>query len=689
MNKKKAKLIIAQLIAKIKYHDNLYYQKDNPVISDAEYDALRKELIVLEGQYPNLLHKDSPTQNIGIKLNSGFGKVIHSTRMLSLDNAFNKNDLIKFHEKICRFLNKPFTANITMIAEAKIDGLSCAIKYENGYLISASTRGDGNVGENITSNIRTIKDIPEYISHPEVQKNTIEIRGEIYLSKSDFIELNENRKQKGEELFANPRNAAAGSVRQLDSSVTASRPLRFFAYSLLGDQIKGVALHSDRINYLKEFGFVINPLTETCNNTNDLYAFHKNLINLRSSLDYDIDGSVFKVNSIDLEHRLGSSSRAPRYAIACKFPAEQSVTKLLDIFVQVGRTGALTPVAILEPINIGGVIVSRASLHNQDEIERKDIRINDKVLVQRAGDVIPQILQSMEHDVDNSKKFVFPTVCPSCNSVVGKLKNEVVVRCFNSLQCRAQILLKLQHFASKSAFDIEGLGLKNMELFFNKKIINDFTDIFTLQKRNALLNIPIEQWEGWGKKSVANLLSAINEKKIISFEKFIYALGINKVGQSVAKLIAQEYSNIDDFIAELTRKENYDVNYNRLMNIDGVGEDIVNSVIKFFTVKDNIDIITQLLLQHVQVKQYEKRSFKHSIFNNKIIVFTGKLEDISRAEAKQKAELLGAKVASVVSSKTDYLILGKDAGSKLKKAHELEVEILLEKDWIRLLDEES
>ncbi len=416
-----------------------------------------------------------------------------------------------------------------------------------------------------------------------------------------------------------------------------------------------------------------------------MYSFHEHLNDIRSELDYDIDGTVFKVNEINLEDRLGVSARAPRYAIACKFPAEQAITKLLDIEIQVGRTGTLTPVAILEPVNIGGVVVSKASLHNKDEIDRKDIRVNDKVLVQRAGDVIPQILKTVERSNQHNKIFQFPDTCPSCGSKVGKKKTEVAIRCFNSQHCDAQLLLRLKHFVSKGALDIEGLGAKNIELFFKRKLVTNYIDIFTLQERNEYLNPPIQQWEGWGEKSVAKLFSAINRTKSVALDRLIYGLGIQKVGQSVAKVLAKEYVSMTNFINEAADSENYE----KLLNIDGLGQDIVDSLFSYFSDQDNMVMIKELVNSHLAIPDYIVQVKSNGLLNNKVIVFTGKLEQVSRAEAKQKAESLGAKVASAVSQRTDYLIAGQDAGNKLKKAQEFDVTILSEQDWIKLISENN
>ncbi len=676
----------AALSLEIKGHDHRYYAEDNPSISDAEYDALRQRLEAIESKFPELVTAESPTQTLGVTpVAEGFRKVVHQSPMLSLSNAFSIEDINDFCVRVNRFLNQPLDQSIDIIAEPKIDGLSCALVYEDGVLVTAGTRGDGRVGENIFENVKTISDIPNLLK--EKVPGTLEIRGEIYMAKSEFLEMNRQRESKGESLFANPRNAAAGSVRQLDASITASRPLKFFPYGFGHHEAVPVKTHQDRMEMMNAWGFATNPLNQICKDANAMWAYHESLENKRSALDYDIDGSVFKVNEIALEARLGQVARSPRYAIAAKFPPEKGVTRLNTISIQVGRTGVLTPVAELEPINIGGVMVSRATLHNQDEIRRKDVRVGDLIVVQRAGDVIPQVIGvKPETDSLRSDPFEFPETCPSCGSPTHQKEGEVAIRCPAGLKCPAQASLRLQHFVSKSAFDIDGFGAKHVEAFFNEGLIKSPVDIFRLQHINDSLEAPLQSRDGWGKKSVSNLFSAIDARRKISLDRFIYALGIRQIGQATAKLMAKtyvSYQNWSQNMMAITIQEDQAA-LDDLVSLDGIGEEMVQDLILFFQDVTNRNMLEELTSTYVAVDSVEDTSDSSHLLYGKSIVFTGTLTQMGRSEAKQRAEALGAKVVGSVSKKTDYVVVGADAGSKAKKAQDLSLKILSEDEWINL-----
>lgn len=686
VSKQQAEDEIKRLCGDIIKHNKFYHEQDNPQIEDFEYDALFNRLKELEELFPDLKLKDSPTNKVGSTVSEKFAKIKHKVPMLSLANGFNQIDIEEFVKKVNRFLSLAEQDNIEIICEPKIDGLSFAAIYENGVLVKAATRGDGYVGEDITKNIKTIASLPKKIVSSTIP-DILEIRGEVYMSRKDFIELNEHNEKHNLKKFANPRNAAAGSLRQLDSDVTASRNLKYFAYSL-GFASSNIAPKQSLI--LEEFqkwDFDVNPLSKICYCLKDVFKNYDEVSNQRAELDYDIDGIVYKVNNIDLQKRLGFVSRSPRWAIAHKFPAYTATTLLENISIQVGRTGALTPVAVLKPINIGGVIVQRASLHNEDEINRKDIRIGDVVIIKRAGDVIPQII-----NVDKLQRtqdilpFKFPKKCPECGSDVRKNEGEAVTRCLGQLNCKAQAIEGLKHFVSRNAFDIEGLGAKEIESFFNDGLIKNIVDIFTLEekdKQNPLKSI--QNREGWGKKSTDNLFNAINSKKNISLERFIYSLGIRFVGQTVAKMLASNYSSFDNFKNQVTSasKNIESMEYKDLINIDGVGQRIADSLVAFFSNQDNLYILNELTT-HVNVQNYIT-NIVDNILSGKIIVFTGTLNKVSRLEAKAKAESLGAKVSGSISKKTDFLVAGEAAGSKLKKANELGVKILNEQQWLDMV----
>jgi DNA ligase (NAD+) len=671
------------LKAEIRFHNKRYYDDNAPKISDAEYDELFKELLKLEENFPELKTSDSPSQKVGAKPAAKFGKVTHSRPMLSLSNAFSAEDMQEFIEKAKRFLGIAEEQKVEVFSEMKIDGLSFSARYENGKLTQAATRGDGYVGENITQNLSTLKTMPKQLigNYPEV----LEVRGEVYMTHADFEALNKHREDNQEAIFANPRNAAAGSLRQLDASITASRNLQYFVYSI-GEVSSEIATsQSELIAALESFGFSVNNDFSLSDSLEETLKYYERIYSIRSSLDFDIDGIVHKINDFKLQERLGYVARSPRWAVAHKFPAEQARTKINDIIIQVGRTGALTPVAELEPINVGGVIVKRATLHNSDEIARKDIRVGDTVIIQRAGDVIPQVVSvDTSMRAENSAPFIFPDTCPICGNKAEAEGEDAVTRCTGGLACEAQIIEGLKHFVSRNAFDIAGLGEKQIELFYNEKLIHEPTDIFTLEERNKALVKPIQKWEGFGEKSITNLFDSINAKRNIELHRLIYGLGIRHIGQENAKLLARNYLAFDTFKNAILKIEDENSEeYKNLMLIDGIGAKVANSIIRFFKNPRNLEIVNNLESQ-LQIKPVEAVQ-GDSVISGKTVVFTGTLTTITRSEAKAKAESLGAKVAGSVSSKTDYVIAGEDAGSKLKKARELNLNILTEQEWLNLI----
>ncbi|MFI3242047.1 MAG: NAD-dependent DNA ligase LigA [Alphaproteobacteria bacterium] len=665
---------IKTLTKQLNLANTAYYQDDEPIFDDATYDAYKKELETLEKQYPQYILSDSPTNKVGATIASGFNKIKHSVKMLSLDNIFSVEEIPEFVDSVKRFLNT--NEQINFYAEPKVDGLSFNARYENGFFVSAATRGDGATGEDITENLKTIKSLPLKI---ENSPKVIEFRGEVYMAKADFIALNKYQEENNKKNFANPRNAAAGALRQLDAKITAKRKLSLFVYTY-GEVSENLwNSQSEFIEKAKQWGFATNPENKLCQSEQDIINAYNSLNEKRSSLDYDIDGIVYKVDDINLQKRLGFLTKAPRWAIAHKFPAEKAITKVNDIRIQVGRTGALTPVADLEPINVGGVIVSHATLHNADEIAKKDVRIGDMVIVQRAGDVIPQIVEVAKRGAE-ATPFVFPTSCPVCGSHTHKDEDGVIIRCTNSLECPAQVVESLKHFVSKDAFDIAGLGEKIIEDFYKEKIITTPADIFTLEARNggddlfSQGGLMLERREGWGKKSVDNLFDAIRNKRKIEMPRFVFALGIPQVGIATARLISKYYTTFEKLLKE--------VNFEDLTSIDGIGKSMAEDIIEFFKEDHNIAVVNKLL-KYVQVEEYVLNINSESVFYNKTLVFTGTLQTLGRAEAKAKALSLGAKVAGSVSSKTDYVIVGTDAGSKAKKAQELGVQILSEEDFLQ------
>ena len=673
-----------ELAEQIAYHNQRYHGDDDPEISDGEFDTLTRALAALEEAFPETASAQSPSQLVGAAPSSGFGKITHNLPMLSLSNAFDEEDVHEFIARVKRFLSLEETAPLALTAEPKIDGLSLSLRYENGQLKTAATRGDGAVGEDVTANIMVLDSIPKSLtpSSDIAMPPIFEVRGELYMDKADFLALNERQTERGDKVFANPRNAAAGSLRQKDASVTARRPLKFFAYS--AGQIEGQSwqTHSDFLQSLITYGFSVNPLTTTCHSAKELLSHYQKIGTERAQLDYDIDGVVYKVDDHDYQRRLGQVSRAPRWAIAHKFPAEKATTIIEDIDIQVGRTGALTPVARLRPVNVGGVIVSNATLHNEDEIIRKDIRISDHVVLQRTGDVIPQIIETISKDRPaDSMPYEFPTICPICQSEAIRPEGEAVRRCTGGFACDAQSIEQLKHFVSRNAFDIEGLGGKQIELFFELGWLARPADIFKLTSRES----EIAGLERMGEKSAANLVAAIDERRNIELERVIYGLGIRQIGQATAKLLAQHYESLPSLMkAAEDAQDEASSAYHDLVNIDQIGDAVAADIISFFADPRNWQAVIDLLDEITPITPEKPAS--DSAVTGKTIVFTGTLITSSRAEAKAQAERLGAKVAGSVSSKTDFVVVGADAGSKAKKAESLGVPILSEEEWQRLIE---
>jgi len=683
---------LKRLATEIAHHDELYYRKDAPEISDAEYDALRARNGEIEARFPHLMRDDSPSLRVGAAPVEAFGKVVHRVPMLSLGNVFDEEGLRDFLDRIRRFLGLQSIDGLAFTAEPKIDGLSITLRYENGKLVQGATRGDGYEGENVTANVRTMADIPKSVA-AKAFPSAFEVRGEIYMRHSDFEKLNSEQAKQGLKVFANPRNAAAGFVRQLDPCVTARRPLRFFAYGwgdverLPADTQWGV------YEALSDWDFPVNPFMRLTNSVGEMLETYREIEQRRAGLGYDIDGVVYKINRFDLQERLGFVSRSPRFAVAHKFPAEKATTVLRDIDIQVGRTGALTPVAKLDPVTVGGVVVQNATLHNEDEIARKDVRIGDTVIVQRAGDVIPQILGVvLEKRPKGAKRFVFPDVCPACGSHASREinpntgKEDAVRRCTGGLICPAQRVERLKHFVSRNAFDIEGLGEKHIKAFCADGLIQSPPDIFTLEKRDQRASSKLAKREGWGETSAKKLFAAIEARRNVRLDRFIYALGIRHVGETTARLLARNYSTADAFLAAM-REAGVDREgdaFAALDNIEGIGPAVAVAIADFFAETHNIEVVEDLL-KEVTPAPLEK--VEHgSLVSGKTVVFTGTLERMTRSEAKARAERLGAKVAGSVSKNTDYVVAGPGAGSKLKNAKDLGVKVLSEEEWLKLIE---
>ncbi len=777
LSQDEARKELAALAMNIAFHDARYHGDDDPVISDAEYDALRRRNDAIEARFPDLVRDDSPSKKVGHPARqSKFEKVTHARPMLSLDNAFSEEDVSEFVARIRRFLGLSGSAIVELTAEPKIDGLSLALRYEKGELVVAATRGDGEVGENVTVNARTIANVPHKIEGPAVPE-VLEVRGEVYIGKRDFDALNAAQEEAGGKTFANPRNAAAGSLRQLDSSITASRPLKFFAYAW--GEVSGLPADTqmDMVDLFAAWGFSVNPLMKRVLGANGAVDQYRLIEAERAALDYDIDGVVYKIDRLDWQSRLGMVARAPRWAIAHKFPAEQATTIVNEIDIQVGRTGALTPVAKLEPVTVGGVVVSNATLHNADEIARRGVRVGDTVVIQRAGDVIPQVVSVvMEKRPDNSMPFPFPTHCPACGSIAASEGDDVVVRCTGGLICPAQRVERLSHFVSKNAFDIDGLGEKQITQLFERGWVHDPGDIFKLAKKNETEGNVLESWNGWGELSVNNLMQAIEARRSIEFHRFLFGLGVPSIGQETGKLLARHFGTIDAFVAymETARSivedlpEVFDpqavssLNYvlmrlghlkeftailaptdlfasattipelvaarvdrietgklkgdnlklshlkrvaelsaddfpttqatklyahnQELAAIDGIGVDVILNLEDFYFEPQNRAVLEALIQELTIVEAAAQAS--DSPVSGLTIVFTGSLTTLTRAEAKAGAEALGAKVAGSVSKKTDIVVAGPGAGSKLKKAQDLGVRTMSEEEWIAFTSDE-
>lgn len=697
---------LAFLAKELARHDALYHGKDAPEISDADYDALKRRNEALENAFPDLIRPDSPSRKVGSAPAAGFQQITHVRPMLSLDNTFSDEDVADFVASVYRFLGVLPDGSIAFTAEPKIDGLSMSLRYENRRLVTAATRGDGAVGENVTANIRTISEIPQTL--PEGAPDVVEVRGEVYMAKADFLALNAKMEAEGKQTYVNPRNTAAGSLRQLDPKVTATRKLRFFAYAWGDMSAMPADTQHGMVEAFKAWGFPTNPLTKRLNSVDEILAHYYEIGRMRPDLDYDIDGVVYKVDRLDLQERLGFRSRSPRWATAHKFPAEQAMTTLEAIDIQVGRTGALTPVARLTPITVGGVVVTNATLHNEDYIkgignsgepirEGRDIRVGDLVIVQRAGDVIPQIVDVvMDKRPEEAEPYQFPKTCPVCGSHAVREVNEktgkvdAVRRCTGGFVCTAQAMEHLKHFVSRDAYDIEGLGAKQIEFFFTTDDpalrIETAADIFTLERRqSASLLSKLENRDGWGKTSVGKLYAAINSRREIALNRFIYALGIRHVGETTAKLLARAYGTYEAFATGMKEAASLSGEaWNELNAIEGIGEVVARAIVEFYKEPRNLTVIGRLL-EEVTPQAMEAPVATNSPIVGKTVVFTGSLERFTRDEAKARAESLGAKVAGSVSKKTDYVVAGPGAGSKLDKARELGVAVMTEDEWLALI----
>ncbi|MGB1863785.1 MAG: NAD-dependent DNA ligase LigA [Candidatus Puniceispirillum sp.] len=685
MSAEEAAQELAYLAERIAHHDRKYHGEDAPEISDADYDMLVARNNALEAAFPALIRPDSPSQRVGTIVSGNFGKVRHAQPMLSLSNGFSAEDIGDFVTRVRKFLSLADTEQIAFTAEPKIDGLSLSLRYENGQLVQAATRGDGSEGEDVTANIRTVDAIPKTL--PDTVPDIFEVRGEVYMDRQDFLALNADQERKGGKIFANPRNAAAGSLRQKDASITGSRNLAFFAYSMGDASAPVAATHTDFLAALRDFGFSVNDLSRHCLSLDEMLATYDAIGSQRASLHYDIDGVVYKVDRHDYQERLGQVARAPRWALAHKFPAEQAETTITKIDIQVGRTGALTPVARLSPVTVGGVVVSNATLHNEDEITRKDIRIGDHVIIQRAGDVIPQVVRVItEKRPSDAEIFIFPDRCPICNSDAVRPEGEAVRRCTGGLACAAQLVEQLKHFVSRDAFDIEGLGARQIEQFLELGWVKTPADIFRLEARRDEL----AKLDGYGAKSLDNLFASINARRVIGFERFIYALGIRQVGQATSRLLALHYGDLDMMMSALDPENSASAHESAiagLIDIDQIGEAMAADISRFFGDPAHRQIVSDLASE-LSISPPERPS-DDSAVSGKTVVFTGTLAGMSRAEAKAKAEALGAKVSGSVSAKTDYLVAGADAGSKARKAAELGVTVLSEDEWRALINAPS
>ncbi|PJI42940.1 MAG: DNA ligase (NAD(+)) LigA [Rhizobium sp.] len=707
LSEEQARAELARLAQEIARHDALYHAKDQPEISDADYDALKRRNDAIEARFPALVRPDSPSRRVGAAPSVTFAPVVHARPMLSLDNTFSDEDVADFVASVYRFLGRLPDDSIAFTAEPKIDGLSMSIRYENGRLVTAATRGDGTTGENVTANILTIGEIPRQL--PAGAPAVVEVRGEVYMAKSAFLALNAQMEAEGKQTYVNPRNTASGSLRQLDPKVTASRKLKFFAYAWGEMSEMPADTQMGMVDKFREWGFPVNPLMKRLNSTAEVLDHYRQIGLMRADLDYDIDGVVYKVDRLDLQERLGFRSRSPRWATAHKFPAEQAFTTVEAIDIQVGRTGALTPVARLEPISVGGVVVTNATLHNADYIqgignsgerirpEDHDIRVGDTVIVQRAGDVIPQVLDVvLEKRPAGAVPYAFPTKCPVCGSHAVREMNEKtgkldsVTRCTGGFVCSAQAKEHIKHFVSRNAFDIEGLGTKQVDFFFEAEDpaiqIRTAPDIFTLKRRQeASPLVKLENIEGFGRVSVRKLFDAIDARREIALHRLIFALGIRHVGETTAKLLARSYGSYAAFAEAMkAAAPMFGDAWNDLNAIDGIGEVVAASIVEFFKEPRNLEVVDRLL-QEITPIDAEAPVVSGSPVAGKTVVFTGSLEKFTRDEAKARAESLGAKVSGSVSKKTDYVVAGADAGSKLTKAQELGVSVLTEDEWLSLI----
>jgi DNA ligase (NAD+) len=702
LTRSQARVEHKRLALEIETHNERYYQKDAPTISDSAYDALRQRLEAIEARFPDLVTASSPTQTVGAAPARGFAKVQHAVPMLSLGNAFSDAEVAEFVERIRRFLKLAPDEFPAIVAEPKIDGLSLSLRYERGELVRAATRGDGLTGEDVTANVRTITDVPQTLKAHAIPA-ACELRGEVYMLKQDFLALNKKQQEAGDTVFANPRNSAAGSLRQKDVAITASRPLKFFAYAW-GEMIDRPAdTQHGMLEWLRGAGFVVNPLIELCHSVEEVLAFYRRIGEQRATLGYDIDGVVYKVDRLDWQERLGFVSRSPRWAVAHKFAAEQAITILKGIDIQVGRTGAMTPVARLEPITVGGVVVQNATLHNEDYIrgigndgqpirDGVDLRVGDTVVVQRAGDVIPQVVSVViDKRPTSAKPYAFPHKCPICGSHAVREEDEAVRRCTGALICPAQAVERLKHFVSRLAFDIDGLGEKQIQEFYDDGLIMHPVDIFTLQKRDARAAKKLSDREGYGDVSVRNLFAAIDASRKIELNRLIFALGIRHVGEGNAKLLARHYGSIENFRSAMaeaavaqTDEGNASDAYADLNNIGGIGDIVADAVVEFFAEARNVKALNDMLDEIEVLPVAQARS--DSAVAGKTVVFTGSLEKFTRDEAKASAERMGAKVSGSVSKKTDIVVAGPGAGSKLKDAEKFGVKVISEDEWLQLIE---
>ncbi|WP_292287278.1 NAD-dependent DNA ligase LigA [Marivita sp.] len=695
LSKYDARVELERLATQLAKANRAYHTEDAPDISDADYDRLKQRNARIEAAFPDLKRADSPTDQVGAPVAEGFGKVRHEIRMMSLSNAFDDSEIMAFDQSIRRYLGLKDDDPLAYTAEPKIDGLSLALRYEKGALVQAATRGDGVVGENVTANARTIGDIPTRLEDaPEI----LEVRGEVYMSHADFADLNGRQAAKGAKTFANPRNAAAGSLRQLDAAITRDRPLRFFAYSWGVLSAPLADTQTGAIQRLQDLGFQTNPLTLRCTGPAEMVAHYQMIETMRATLGYDIDGVVYKADDLDYQSRLGFRSTTPRWAIAHKFPAELAWTRLEAIDIQVGRTGALSPVARLTPVTVGGVVVSNATLHNEDYIagrdasgapirDGKDIRVGDWVQVYRAGDVIPKVA-----DVDLGQRrkdatpYPFPTHCPECGSDAIREEGDAVRRCSGGLICPAQAVEKLKHFVSRAAFDIEGLGAKQVEQFYTDGWIAEPADIFTLKDRYGSGVQQLKNREGWGEKSAQNLFDAIDDKRAIPLGRLIFSLGIRHVGEVVANLLARSYGTWGAFVTAIDAAQDRESeHWAGLTGIDGIGTVVATALVSSFAQEAERASIDRLVA-HLDVQEAERPQTEGSPVAGKTVVFTGTLDRMTRAEAKARAEALGAKVSGSVSAKTDLLVAGPGSGSKETKARDLGVEIIDEDGWLDLIE---